>query len=114
MTTTTRSTALLLLGLLSIACGSANDRPPAQAETLGSAPSQGAPAPRASSELPPAGNDVATGECELGESRDCRVWLPEVNGVKNCFVGTQVCVTDAWSKCLSDDDAAEALTQSGL
>jgi hypothetical protein len=37
------------------------------------------------------------------------VWLPEINGVKNCFVGTQVCLEDTWSECLSDDDAAELL-----
>lgn len=58
--------------------------------------------------MPPT-DDVKTGACDSGESRDCRVWLPEVNGVKNCFVGTQVCVDDVWSECLSDEDAAALL-----
>ena len=57
----------------------------------------------------PLTDDVATGDCDSGESRDCRVWLPEVNGVKNCFVGTQVCVDDTWSSCLSDEDATALL-----
>jgi hypothetical protein len=93
---------LLLLGLC--ACGSA-DRP-ASSEAGG-----GNPLPSgtgSSSEIPPT-DDVETGACEGGESRDCRVWLPEVNGVKNCFVGTQVCVDELWSSCLSDDDAAALL-----
>lgn len=61
-----------------------------------------------SSEIPPT-DDVETGACDSGEPRECRVWLPEVNGVKNCFVGTQVCVDDLWSACLTDEDAAALL-----
>lgn len=96
----------LLLPLSLFACGS-SDRPDSS-----EAGGDGNPLPPSgtggSSEIPPT-DDVETGACDSGDSRDCRVWLPEVNGVKNCFVGTQVCVDDLWSSCLSDDDAAALL-----
>lgn len=66
------------------------------------------PAPRVTARS--AGDDVATGACDLGMSRDCRVWLPTSGDVKNCFVGTQVCADGTWSGCLDDQDAAELLS----
>ena len=96
--------SLLLLQAL-VGCGS-SDRPDSSESTPGHTAT---PTPRqTSSDLPPT-DDVATGACDSGDSRDCRVWLPEINGVKNCFVGTQVCIDDTWSTCLSDEDAASLL-----
>lgn len=97
---------LVLLAAGCVACGSGSDRPGSQ-EVMAGNPV--APGPGTASDIPPPGDDVATGACNTGESRDCRVWLPEVNGIKNCFVGTQVCVDDEWSNCLSDENAAELL-----
>lgn len=105
MLTPLRTVASLCLALGLVACGS-GDRP-GSSDTMGghnAVPT----APRPSADVP-ATDDVATGSCQSGASRDCRLWLPEVNGVKNCFVGTQVCADDEWSDCLSDDDAAALL-----
>lgn len=96
--------SLALLGSV-VACGS-SDRPDSSEAGAGNPrPSSGS---STGSDLPPT-DDVKTGACDEGESRDCRVWLPEVNGVKNCFVGVQVCVDELWSSCLSDEDAAALL-----
>lgn len=102
--TSVRCFVSLLLVVGVVACGS-HDRPDSADSMAGHTAT---PSPSSTSELPPT-DDVATGACESRESRDCRVWLPEVNGVKNCFVGTQVCVDATWSACLSDGDAAELL-----
>src|SRR5690348_12190691 len=93
--------AHLLAVLLCTACGG-SERPDAPDTSQGTF----TPPPQRQVPAQPAGNDVATGSCEAGVSRDCRVWLPTSGGQKNCFVGTQVCVDDAWSGCLGDSDAA--------
>lgn len=41
------------------------------------------------------GDDLATGACEAGDVRDCRVQIDE----HNCFVGQQFCIEGAWSHC---------------
>ena len=103
MTTSLFAASLLLLAGC-VACGGA-DRPDSSEVMAGHTVP---PPPRPASDTPST-DDVATGACDSGASRDCRVWLPEINGVKNCFVGSQVCLEDTWSDCLSDDDAAELL-----
>lgn len=92
----------LAVALLCAACGGSerSDLPETSSSTF--TPSQ----PVAGQ---PSTDDVATGACDMGESRDCRVWLPTSGGVKHCFVGTQVCADDLWSDCLSDEDAADLL-----
>lgn len=95
--------ALLLAARFFPACGG-SDRahlPEGSSSTL-------KPAPRVTNRS--AGDDVATGACDEGTSRDCRVWLPTSGGVKHCFVGTQVCVEGTWSGCLDDQEAAELLS----
>jgi hypothetical protein len=42
------------------------------------------------------GTDVATGSCDEGEIRDCKVQIDE----NNCFVGEQMCIDNEWSDCL--------------
>ncbi|HEY6725318.1 MAG TPA: hypothetical protein VI197_14885 [Polyangiaceae bacterium] len=103
--TITRFLCSLLLTVSLCACGS-SDRPDSSEAGGGNPLPPGGTG--SSSEIPPT-DDVETGTCDRGDSRDCRVWLPEVNGVKNCFVGTQVCADELWSSCLSDDDAAALL-----
>ena len=100
-----RSLVSLLLTLGVVACGS-GDRPDSS-ESAGSP--HVTPSGTSSGSEFPTTDDVATGACDSGDARDCRVWLPEVNGVKNCFVGTQVCVDETWSACLADDEAAALL-----
>jgi len=98
---------LLLAGTAgTVACGS-NDRPDSS-DAMGGHTVATSGGSGSSSDVPLT-DDVATGDCESDESRDCRVWLPEVNGTKNCFVGTQVCVDATWSSCLTDEDAAALL-----
>jgi len=58
----------------------------------------------------PPGNYCST----LGETKECTVYLPEVNGIVSCFVGQQVCEKDAegepgWSECLSQEDIDERI-----
>ncbi len=53
----------------------------------------------------PPGDDCPT----LGETRECTVYLPEVNGIVSCFVGLQVCETReddemGWSECDEQDE----------
>ena len=53
---------------------------------------------------------LAAGECEVDhEALECKIMLPTMNGTKNCFVGTQVCVGGEWSNCMPDEDAMEML-----
>lgn len=40
--------------------------------------------------------DLATGACELGEARSCKVQIDE----ENCFVGQQTCEAESWGACL--------------
>jgi hypothetical protein len=55
---------------------------------------------------------LASGACDSDEaSFDCKVWLPTMNGTNNCFAGTQVCVDGEWSPCMSDEDAAEMISE---
>lgn len=100
-----RTLLLLLVPLGLWACGSGDRPDSSEAGGGNNVPPSGT---GSSSEIPPT-DDVETGACDGGDSRECRVWLPEINGVKNCFVGTQVCVDDLWSDCLTDDDAAALL-----
>jgi len=58
----------------------------------------------------PPGDDCST----LGETKECTVYLPEVNGIVSCFVGMQVCEKGedgepGWSECLSQEDIDEKL-----
>ncbi len=94
--------ALLLAAFASSACGGSDrsDAPQSSSSTI-------TPSPRVTGRATT--DDVATGACDQGVSRDCRVWLPESGGVKHCFVGTQVCAGGSWSACLDDQDAAELL-----
>lgn len=95
---------LLLAALLCTACGG-EDHPPAPPASR----TPFAPSPPPNVPAQPARDDVATGACDKGTARDCRVWLPSSGGIKNCFQGTQACAEDMWSDCLSDEDAAELL-----
>lgn len=72
----------------------AADAPPASAPSAPSAPNTAPPAP-----TPSAG-------CEDGAIRDCKVILPTQNGVENCFVGEQVCVAGAFSRCVEPERLA--------
>ncbi len=104
---TSRQCGVFLALLLVAGCGS-GERP---ASAAGDGPIMSAPGPRTTSETPLSGDDVATGSCDAQSPRDCRLSLPEVNGIKNCFSGTQVCIDSVWSKCLSDEDAAALLAE---
>lgn len=42
---------------------------------------------------------TATGACEAGIVRECRIDLPEQNGVKNCTTGLQACRQGKWGPC---------------
>jgi len=47
----------------------------------------------------PGPDDPPVGDCADGTTRDCKVTLPEQNGVKNCFTGIQKCESGAWGEC---------------
>jgi hypothetical protein len=104
MHTLTSSAVLVLVAVWSAACSGA-DRPPSAEVDY----AQVASSRSGSGSDPAARNDVATGPCDSLSSRDCQIWLPSVNNIKNCFVGTQVCSDGEWSDCLSDDAAAALL-----
>lgn len=58
----------------------------------------------------PPGDDCPT----LGETQECTVYLPEVNGIVSCFVGLQVCETKeddewGWSDCTDQDEIDEKI-----
>ncbi len=38
-------------------------------------------------------------DCVAGDERSCTIELPTHNGVKTCFVGTQVCEDGVWGAC---------------
>jgi len=42
--------------------------------------------------------------CDEGHSRECIIEYPEHNGVKGCFVGTEVCEDGSWSPCGAAED----------
>ena len=44
-------------------------------------------------------NVYASGPCDDGDVKQCRVYLPAHGQVQPCFVGEQVCVDGAWSEC---------------
>lgn len=48
-------------------------------------------------------DSIATGECAANASQQCRIYLPEINGVQACFVGTQYCIDGSWSHCLDSE-----------
>ena len=97
------SAVLMLVTACCSACGGPSDRPsPAEVE------SSHAISPRPDSDAPE-GDDVAAGACDSDSSRDCRVWLRQVNNTRNCFVGTQLCLDGAWSDCLTDEAATALL-----
>jgi hypothetical protein len=55
---------------------------------------------------------VASGQCEDGQVKTCRVYLPAHDGVQPCYVGEQTCADGAWGVCgnavlvdANDDDA---------
>jgi hypothetical protein len=55
----------------------------------------------------------ASGACEEGATRVCRVYLPSHNGVQPCFVGEQTCESAHWGECGSGTvvDANDGDTQ---
>lgn len=87
----------LLVPAFVVACGSADSRPPSitPSDDLDiSSISQfdsGALDDR---------DEFASGQCEVGGMQQCRIYLPEQNGVQPCFVGEQHCQEGAWSDCL--------------
>jgi hypothetical protein len=94
---TVRRGGVLLLLLCASACGGSPDRPP--------------PAPSDNLDLTDLlqydassgdSRDVyATGVCEDGATRVCRVYLPSHNDVQPCFVGAQACLGSRWGECES-------------
>jgi hypothetical protein len=46
------------------------------------------------------GDDIAEGECDDGEIRECKVQINK----NNCFVGEQICEAGQWSECLDPED----------
>lgn len=83
----------LILLLACAACGDARDVPEGLA---GSEADETAPP-----EAPP---DASPTLCAEGAERDCKITLPTVEGVSNCFVGIQICTGGEWGDCQSDDD----------
>jgi hypothetical protein len=47
----------------------------------------------------PGPDDPPVGECADAATRDCKVTLPEHNGVKACFEGIQTCEGGVWGDC---------------
>jgi hypothetical protein len=80
--------APFLLGLL-VSCGDDDHPPPATGgdgfndDVVGQHPD----------------NVYASGPCEDGDVKQCRVYLPAHGQVQPCFVGEQVCVEGTWSDC---------------
>ncbi len=44
-------------------------------------------------------DEVASGQCEDGQTKTCRVYLPAHDGVQPCYVGDQICADGAWGIC---------------
>lgn len=88
---------LLTLALLGSGCGRAGeDRPPpAPAET----DHDTTDLTRYDSSTADSRDVVASGGCEEGATRDCRIYLPSHDGVQPCFVGVQECTASTWGEC---------------
>jgi hypothetical protein len=93
---TIRRGGVILLLLCASACGDSGERPP--------------PAPsdddldltdlvHYDSSSADARDVYATGVCEDGATRVCRVYLPSHNDVQPCFVGEQACASSRWGEC---------------
>ena len=94
---------LVVFGVASSACGATADHPPPAStpanggEQLNNTRLLDYDAATADSR-----DSVADGQCALGTTRECRVYLPAHDGIQPCFVGEQRCVESQWSLC---DDA---------
>jgi hypothetical protein len=89
--------ALVTLALLGSGCGSSSeDRPPP-------APTQTdrdtTDLTRYDSSTADTRDVFASGGCEEGATKDCRIYLPSHDGVQPCFVGVQECTDSAWGEC---------------
>ena len=106
---------LVLLGLAGSACGSGHDRPPPAPADEGHVPSTDLN--HYDSSTADSRDTVAEGECEVGTTQACRVYLPAHDGIQPCFVGEQVCVEEHWGDCedavLVDANAGDATITSG-
>lgn len=81
-----RSLVVLVTLGFGIGCNSVDDMPP----HLGS---QATGSPTMNSAVGESG-------CANGNVQECRVELPEHNGIKSCFHGLQLCREGAWSSCV--------------
>jgi hypothetical protein len=59
------------------------------------------------------------GGCNVGETQQCRIYLPSHNDIQPCFVGEQQCTDGEWGQCgnavLVDADNEDAeLDESAL
>lgn len=95
--TTLLARAALVLGLLAVGCGGADER----SETIGGGAT---PTPQPAA-------------CTAGQERECRIVVAERKGYSDCVLGAQVCVGGAWSACtvttskvVTDAGAAETAT----
>lgn len=75
---------LLFSPLMAFGCGGDEAPPKSKLETASDA---GLPPP------------PAVGPCDDGEERKCKITLPSINGVAQCFVGMQYCVDGEWGPC---------------
>lgn len=104
-----RAWRLLLPGVvgLLVACGgsSGSDHPPPPDDTeqAGAGGEAGAPATAGAAGSTTAGgksgDDVLTGSCEWGASRECRVYFGDPPGSLGCWVGVQTCLDGQWQEC---------------
>ncbi len=82
------ASAVFITGSSLYACGGSDDAPRSIAPPTTSGPGFGGSSV--------GGTDVATGMCDEGLIRDCKIYIDE----NNCFVGEQKCIDDEWSDCL--------------
>lgn len=76
------------------ACDDSEQRPPSAASDINLSDLIGPDASTADVR-----NVFATGTCEDGAKRECRIYLPSHNDVQPCFVGEQTCVGTRWGEC---------------
>jgi hypothetical protein len=50
------------------------------------------------------GSSTVTGDCNIGDSKACRVVIGIYNGQESCFVGMQYCDTGTWTGCIDKRD----------